>query len=88
MEKWALLSVLLFVSFFEPLRRQLHENREACIYVSHLPAAITVQKMEAVLEMEADCSVQEVFLLKVSYFLCCNKLWFMEFDISNCVKNM
>ena len=44
---------------------QLHKSREACIYLSHLPASITVQKMEAVLEMEVDCSVQEIFLLKV-----------------------
>lgn len=44
---------------------QLPESRDRCIYMANLPASVTVQKMEGVLEMEADCSVEEIFLLKV-----------------------
>ena len=32
-----------------------------------LPASVTVQKMEGLLEMEADCNVDEVVLLKVIF---------------------
>ena len=46
-----------------PTWLRLADHRDRAMFVSQLPASITVQKMEGVLEMEADCSVDEVVLL-------------------------
>ena len=43
---------------------KLANHRERALYVNHLPASISTAKMEGILEMEADCSVEEVVLMK------------------------
>lgn len=44
---------------------QVSSERERAVYVMGLPGTITTQKLEGLLESEADCSVDEVYLLKV-----------------------
>ncbi|XP_045210363.2 uncharacterized protein LOC123561819 [Mercenaria mercenaria] len=43
---------------------KLPAQRDRCIYVSNLPGNATLQKLEAILEMDADCSVEETCMMK------------------------
>ena len=47
---------------------QMSEHRERAVYMTGLPASITVQKMEGLLEMEADCEVEDICLMKVNNY--------------------
>ena len=47
-------------SFFK-----LADHQARATYLSHLPAAITPNKMEGLLEVEADCNIDEIVLMKV-----------------------
>ncbi len=49
---------------------QVANNLPYTVYLSHLPTGASVQKMEGVLEMEADCNVKEVYLCKVLIYNC------------------
>ena len=44
---------------------QLPAERDRSVYISNLPGTATLQKIEAILEMDADCSVDETCLMKV-----------------------
>ncbi|XP_046575861.1 uncharacterized protein LOC124283880 [Haliotis rubra] len=43
---------------------QLPDRRERAVYLCSLPGNVSVQKLEGMLEMEADCNVEEVVLIK------------------------
>ncbi|KAK3586423.1 hypothetical protein CHS0354_017066 [Potamilus streckersoni] len=43
---------------------QLSKSRDVGVYLSNLPGNTTTQKIEAILEMEADCSLEEVCFMK------------------------
>ncbi|KAK7476888.1 hypothetical protein BaRGS_00031891, partial [Batillaria attramentaria] len=43
---------------------QLADSRKNGIYLGNLPGNTTSQRLEALLEMEADCSIEEVVLMK------------------------
>lgn len=43
---------------------QLPESRKKAVYLSNLPGNSTSQRLEALFEMEADCSIEEVVLMK------------------------
>lgn len=43
---------------------KVSSDRDKCIYISNLPGNATLQKVEALLEMDADCSVVETCLMK------------------------
>ncbi|XP_071098335.1 uncharacterized protein [Haliotis cracherodii] len=43
---------------------QLPDHRQRAVYLCGLPGNVSVQKLEGMLEMEADCSVEEVVLIK------------------------
>ncbi|CAH1788691.1 unnamed protein product [Owenia fusiformis] len=47
-----------------PTWLQLCEHRDRAVYLSSLPASVTTQKLEGMLEMEADCSINEICLMK------------------------
>ena len=53
-------------------RQQVAAHREKALFMSGLPASITTQKMEGILEMEADCNVDEICLMKVSVNCVCS----------------
>lgn len=44
---------------------QLPASRDRCLYLSNLPGNSNTQKLEAIFEMEADCNLEEVCLMKV-----------------------
>lgn len=44
---------------------QLPASRDQCLYLSNLPGNSNTQKLEAIFEMEADCNLEEVCLMKV-----------------------
>lgn len=44
---------------------QLPASRDLCLYLSNLPGNSNTQKLEAIFEMEADCNMEEVCLMKV-----------------------
>lgn len=48
-----------------PAWLQLGSQRESAIYVSNLPLSVTAEKLEGLLDSEAECNVKEVYLLKV-----------------------
>ena len=48
-----------------PAWLQLPSERESAIYVSNLPLSVTAEKLEGLLDSEAECNVKEVYLLKV-----------------------
>ena len=48
-----------------PAWLQLASQRESAIYVSNLPLSVTAEKLEGLLDSEAECNVKEVYLLKV-----------------------
>ena len=48
-----------------PAWLQLPPERESAIYVSNLPLSVTAEKLEGLLDSEAECNVKEVYLLKV-----------------------
>ena len=48
-----------------PAWLQLPSERESAIYVSNLPLSVTAEKLEGLLDSEAECNVMEVYLLKV-----------------------
>ncbi|WAR04991.1 NALP5-like protein [Mya arenaria] len=43
---------------------QVPNMRDRCLYISNLPGTATLQKFEAMLEMDADCNVEETNLMK------------------------
>ncbi|KAH3828972.1 hypothetical protein DPMN_130960 [Dreissena polymorpha] len=43
---------------------KIASQRDRCIYISNLPGNATLQKLESMLEMDADCSVEETCLMK------------------------
>ncbi|ESP02588.1 hypothetical protein LOTGIDRAFT_171908 [Lottia gigantea] len=43
---------------------QLSDKRDVGLYLSNLPGNATVNKLEAIFEMEADCNVDEICLMK------------------------
>jgi len=47
-----------------PAWLQLGSQRESAIYVSNLPLSVTAEKLEGLLDSEAECNVKEVYLLK------------------------
>ena len=47
-----------------PAWLKLDSERKKGIYVSHLPGTATMQRLQGILEMEADCSVSEVVFIK------------------------
>jgi len=48
-----------------PAWLQLASQRECAVYVSNLPLSVTAEKLEGLLDNDADCNVKEVYLLKV-----------------------
>lgn len=44
---------------------QLPSQRDRCVYISNLPGNATLQKLESILEMDADCNVDETCMMKV-----------------------
>ena len=44
---------------------QVSRQRDLALYLSNLPGNTTQQKVEALLEMEADCNLDEACLMKV-----------------------
>ena len=46
---------------------QVAKHRDTALFLTALPASVTTQKMEGLLETEADCNVEEVCLLKVQF---------------------
>jgi hypothetical protein len=53
--------IIFFIYF------KLEGNRSKALYLSNLPGNTTQQKMDAMFEMEADCNIDEVCLMKVNY---------------------
>lgn len=48
-----------------PAWLQLASQRECAVYVSNLPLSVTAEKLEGLLDNDAECNVKEVYLLKV-----------------------
>ena len=46
-------------------RPQIPEELSKALYLSHLPASISVPKLEGIMENDVDTNVREVYLLKV-----------------------
>ncbi|XP_018668977.2 uncharacterized protein LOC108949782 [Ciona intestinalis] len=47
-----------------PAWLKVAEDRRRGVYVNHLPGTATVQRLEGLLEMEADCEVSDVYVIK------------------------
>nr|XP_018668977.1 uncharacterized protein LOC108949782 [Ciona intestinalis]XP_018668978.1 uncharacterized protein LOC108949782 [Ciona intestinalis] len=47
-----------------PAWLKVSEERRRGVYVNHLPGTATVQRLEGLLEMEADCEVSDIYVIK------------------------
>ncbi|XP_062588751.1 uncharacterized protein LOC134250409 isoform X1 [Saccostrea cucullata] len=63
-EHWRMITGLNRPTADAPSWLELPDSRDRCLYLSNLPANSTTQKLEAILEMDADCNLDEVCLMK------------------------
>nr|XP_022345878.1 uncharacterized protein LOC111138293 [Crassostrea virginica]XP_022345879.1 uncharacterized protein LOC111138293 [Crassostrea virginica] len=61
---WKLITGLNRPTADAPSWLELPASRDLCLYLSNLPGNSTTQKLEAILEMDADCNLEEVCLMK------------------------
>ncbi|XP_056005417.1 uncharacterized protein LOC125659591 isoform X1 [Ostrea edulis] len=63
-EHWKMITELNRSTSDAPSWLELPGSRDLCLYLSNLPGSTTTQKLEAILEMDADCNLEEVCLMK------------------------
>ncbi|XP_052705898.1 uncharacterized protein LOC128181513 isoform X2 [Crassostrea angulata] len=63
-EHWKLITGLNRPTVDAPSWLELPASRDRCLYLSNLPGNSNTQKLEAIFEMEADCNLEEVCLMK------------------------
>lgn len=63
-EHWKLITGLNRPTVDAPSWLELPASRDLCLYLSNLPGNSNTQKLEAIFEMEADCNMEEVCLMK------------------------